>query len=520
MTTTPDDPADGTAEIAPGATRPGDGAIVLPDVAAAQAQVERWTIDFPAFGGLLARHGHPVPALRQFGALGRRSGDFQQAAAAFMAALALAPREVWLWRDLAGVYQTSSRHDLAAACVRRALALDATHAATWLQYAVLAEQLGDDAEAEHGFRRALALDPDLADAHFALGLLYMKALRFEEAVASLHQAVLRGDADAVVYLSLGHALYMAAKFSDSADAFARAAGFAPLSGHSLQKYARATTFAAMIAGDVGQALARYPALAGDAREPLDDITRDGFALFSAYGYREAAIAVGRLRLAQNPDDPIQRHLNDAVAGKPLDGVPGAYTEAYFDAFAEGFEDKLVGRLDYRAPRDLAELVGRHGSSFSHMLDLGCGTGLAGNYLARFGPELTGVDLSANMLRRAARRPAYRTVVKSEANEFLAGRPASFDLVFASDVLIYFGRLDGLMAAVAQALVRGGIFAASIELAKQGDFEILPSGRFAHAKAYFASLAAPWFDILEQTEGALRLEAGVPVRGGLFVVRRR
>lgn len=495
-------------------------ALVLPSIESVDGKLEFWSNEFPVFAALLERHGSPVPALRQWGAIWRKSGDMERAASAYRAALSLAPDEAWLWRDLAGVYQCTPRTDLAMLCVREALGIDAAHAATWMQYAVLAETMNSAGRAEEGFLRALALDPDLADARFGLGVLYMKAFRFEEAAANLKEVIARGGADEVVYISLGHALYMAAGFQESAEAFEKAAAYAPLRENSLSRYARARTFATIIEGNLERALSEYPALAGSEVESLDEITRDGFGLLSAYGYAEAALAVGKWRLLQNPGDPIQRHLNDAVARNSVEAVPGTYVETYFDSFAVGFDEKLLGVLKYRVPQDLAALVGAHRSTFSHMLDLGCGTGLAAEHLAGFGTTLVGVDLSAGMLAQAAKRGTYGTLTRREAVDFLNAHPASFDLVFAADLLIYFGRLDELIAAVAQATAPGGIFALSIELAEHHDFEILTSGRFAHATSYLASKTAPYFEMVQQQTTELRLEAGVPVKGLLVVLRRQ
>jgi predicted TPR repeat methyltransferase len=61
---------------------------------------------------------------------------------------------------------------------------------------------------------------------------------------------------------------------------------------------------------------------------------------------------------------------------------------------------------------------------------------------------------------------------------------------------------------------------SIELAEHHDFEILPSGRFAHATSYLASKTAPYFEIVQQRSTELRLEAGIPVKGLLVILRRQ
>jgi predicted TPR repeat methyltransferase len=225
-----------------------------------------------------------------------------------------------------------------------------------------------------------------------------------------------------------------------------------------------------------------------------------------------------LRLASEPDDHVQRYLLDAVAGRAHDRAPAAYIETHFDEFAEGFDSKLVDVLDYRVPQDLADLVSSSRSSFSATLDLGCGTGLAAEPLRRFGSHLTGVDLSENMLAAAQRRNAYGSLVKADVIDFLAAKPYSFDLIFAADLLIYLGKLDGLIEGIARSLMPGGVFAASIERTDDHDFVLLPSGRFAHSQAYFESVVSRHFEIVGKQESKLRIEAGHPVPGILYVMR--
>ena len=318
---------------------------------------------------------------------------------------------------------------------------------------------------------------------------------------------------------LGKSLYLIGQFSESGAVFEIALQSTPLQGDSLRCYARARTYAAMIDGKIPDALSDYPALAGTEVEPIETVIRDGFGLLSAYGHRDAAAVLGELLIAANPDDAVQRHLNNAVTGRAIDHVPRAYVEAHFDAFADGFDDKLVKLLGYRVPELLAAMVRPHRRSFEHALDLGCGTGLAGEHLRTIAGKLSGIDLSARMLERAEHRVVYDTLVHAEALAYLEAHPASFDLIFAADTLIYFGKLDAPMAAVAQATTSGGIFASSIENAEQ-DFEILPSGRFAHAETYVMRQAEPYFELLEQQAIDIRLEANVPAKGTLFVWRRR
>jgi predicted TPR repeat methyltransferase len=217
---------------------------------------------------------------------------------------------------------------------------------------------------------------------------------------------------------------------------------------------------------------------------------------------------------------VQRYLLDAVGGQTHDRAPAAYVEAHFDEFAEGFDNKLVDILGYKVPQQLADMVASCRPTLATILDLGCGTGLAAEPLGRFGARLTGIDLSEKMLAIATRRNAYHDLIKADVVSYLADSPRSFDLVFAADLLIYLGRLEELIGLIARVLPAGGLFAASIEGAGHGDFTLLSSGRFAHNETYFETCAAKDFEIACKENSELRLEAGRPALGTLYVLRRR
>ena len=102
---------------------------------------------------------------------------------------------------------------------------------------------------------------------------------------------------------------------------------------------------------------------------------------------------------------------------------------------------------------------------------------------------------------------------------MRGAPSGFDLIFSTDVLIYFGDLTALFAAAAQALEQGGILAVSTERGEDG-WTLLPSARYAHGDDYVREVSAPWFDVIEQAEISLRRDATTTTPGGLHVMRRR
>lgn len=85
---------------------------------------------------------------------------------------------------------------------------------------------------------------------------------------------------------------------------------------------------------------------------------------------------------------------------------------------------------YLAFRDLPEILSAHVIG-RRALDFGCGTGRSTRFLSKLGFDVTGVDISEDMLRIAlATDPSgdYRLVPGDNLNQFAAG---SFDLVLCA-----------------------------------------------------------------------------------------
>jgi predicted TPR repeat methyltransferase len=494
--------------------------IQLPDVSVTMALVANLKAGLPDFGRIVDQFGHPAPALRQLGYVHWENGRFGPAARTFEAALSLVPEDPDLWRDLASVYSASDRDEQALIAIRMSLEINPRNGQSWQTLASVADRLDDVDTAEDAYRRTVALNPKAAAAYLGLGLLLFRKKRYEEALAAVRASIELDPVNGLAHYALGHLSFIVSDFAGCAAAFDQAARLTlELDPPTRQKRARAMTFQAMIEGRVQDALRNYGDIAGEDREDLDVITRDAFSVLSASGHLEAAAEIGRMRLSERPDDPVRRYLLDAVLGRSVTAAPPEYIETYFDQFAPQFESKLLETLQYNAPRQMAKLLAAHRSSFRHMLDLGCGTGLAAEELLPFGPSLIGVDISAGMLAEAAKRSEYTELVKAEAVTYLEATPNRFDLIFAADSLIYFGDLGPLLRAAANAIVQGGLFAFSVEAAAEGSFTLQPNGRFAHSLDYLRETARD-FVILDAIERNIRLEAGRPVSGLYVLMERR
>lgn len=388
----------------------------------------------------------------------------------------------------------------------------------WFDRAVRAGEDGDHPAAQAAWREVVATAPGRTEAWLGLGLSLTAARRFEEAVEPLARACRDPEAPALWRLCLAQTLYMAGRFTDSAAIFDEAALTEPLAPNARLTRARAHALAAMIAGPIEAALDRYAVFAGPEAEPARVVIGEAMPVLAVFGHADAARAAGRWLVENDPADPLHAHALAALEGQALDRAPAAYVETLFDRFAERFDGKLVDDLGYRAPGQMVELVMLHRPDFSAVLDLGCGTGLGGEALVRLGAPIVGVDLSGAMLEKARARGQYRELVRDDLAAFLPTRPAAFDLVFAADVLIYFGDLASVVDGVAAALEPGGLFAFSTEHG-DADWRLLSSGRFSHGQAYLHRLAAERFDVLDEQWVTLRREGSGAAEGLLSLWRR-
>ena len=228
-------------------------------------------------------------------------------------------------------------------------------------------------------------------------------------------------------------------------------------------------------------------------------------------------------LAEEPEDPIARHMLAACTGRDVpERASDGFVEATFDGFSASFEAKLAV-LSYRAPALVAAMLEDAGLAPSRRLDVldaGCGTGLCGAAVAPFARRLVGVDLSEGMLAHARRKNVYHALIKAELAQYVGASSETFDLIVSADTLVYFGDLTRVIAAFTRALRPHGMLVFTLEHAV-GDndgvgYRLQAHGRYSHARAYVEGLLTSAALQSKIIEAELRMEAGAPVPG--LVVR--
>lgn len=486
---------------------------------AAESRLALWRRQYPPFDALIASGAAPGPALRRLGLTLWTAGRTQDAAEALAEAVVFAPQDAAAWLDLGFARRACGDTREALDAFEETARLTPGDARAWLAIGLVTKALGLGGRAEAAFEAALACDPALDDAAYSLGLVAFEARRYAEAASRWRPLVTRGYAAPGLRLGLGQCQFFLGEFGAAGQSLAAHLQTSPADEEARKRHQLVSFLDGAVRGGPEGARVAFAEAGGPAAQ-MAEIARMSAPLLAAYGYAAVALAVARDVHAGSENDPVHGYHLATLAGEKADRAPAAYLAAYFDRFAETFDTQMVEVLQYRGPAKLLRLLDETGAAFGRVLDLGCGTGLAGPLLRPRAQTLVGVDLSSRMIAKARARGVYDDLAEADMVEYL-GRPQEpFDLLFAADSLIYLGDLSPLLAAAACALRPGGLLAATVEPTSRAPYEQTISGRFAHApKALIAAGAAHGFALRAIRRGFLRLEAHRRVYGGLVVLER-
>ena len=374
-------------------------------------------------------------------------------------------------------------------------------------------------EASALFRKILGIDPSHLDAHYFLGTICAEARDYDRAKKHLGIAHQIKPDSPMVLNNLAGVYRLTGDHAAAATMYEKALALNPNLVEAHRNlgflYAEAEQYDAAIRHFLKAAIF------------LPNATEVLLGLAHAYIRADnlgSAEEYFKQVLALKPDHAEARHLLDAITGAHSEHPPQQYVTDLFDNYADRFDEHLVRKLEYRVPELLrtaiVSLCGE-GHRFSRVVDLGCGTGLAGEQVASVTGALIGVDLSAKMLARAKAKGIYAELHHQDIAAFLA-TDAGADLYIAADVLIYLGDLEPYFSALGNTALPGARFVFSVEkYSGDAGFVLKPTGRYAHSIEYLQGLADKHGFLIESIEAdVLRREKQTAIDGYICCFRAR
>jgi predicted TPR repeat methyltransferase len=244
------------------------------------------------------------------------------------------------------------------------------------------------------------------------------------------------------------------------------------------------------------ALGRAWLAAGEPERALEVL--DGLCGSESAGLRERA---GRMRAQNRSDAGYVRHL--------------------FDQFSADYDLRMRTTLAYAVPEilvSLARLVLAKARDLE-ILDLGCGTGLAGEAFRDRSKRLCGVDLSPKMMAGARNKGIYDALICGDIESVREG--SLFDLAIAADTLVYLGDFSAVLDNVCAQLKPEGFFLFTVERSDEPEYALGPKRRWRHSEAYLRRAAADHgFELAGLLSCTPRIEAGEAVAGLACALQKR
>jgi len=381
----------------------------------------------------------------------------------------------------------------------------------------------DFSAAESFYKRALRYNPMHLDANYLLGTLYAEQRELAKALKFLQQAAEINPRSHMIQNNLGNIYQLSGQFDKAIDCYRRALGFEPnmpevhnnlgniYKNH--QQFAEAETCYRRVLlyrpdfvegycnlGTVLRSQKKFQEAIENFRKALElspsfKEAYEGLGIcYSELGEREQAITCFNRYLELDPGDnsEVKLWLAKLNAGEIPKRYPAAVMLTTYEKKAQNWDaDIQRPGKEFLGPKHVLEVLEELKLMQAHqldVLDIGCGTGVCGEYLRACSRHLEGVDLSPHMLAQAQKKGYYDKLECADAIAYMQGCERTFDLIIASGVLILFGDLMPVFQAAARLLKPGGFFVFTLYRSESEAVMVRYNLHFAHSAVYVRETA--------------------------------
>lgn len=449
----------------------------------------------------------------------KRQGAFERAENILLKAVEAHPDFAAIYNNLGALYFAQEKWQQAADAYQAAIERQANYVDAYYNLGLALNKLKKYSAAAGAFQALVALSPDHVGARFHLGCLLMQKYQNKEALAQFQIIYQAHPYHFETLVNMGACSLRINLLKDAKKYYALAVDVAPADTYVLFNLGVIESQE----GHTEQAIAYY-LRAIDINPDFYPAQYNVAVSYLALKNREAALQHFQTALRLKPDEAVRHLVNVLKGSAEVTSSPPAYIRSLFDSYADHYDQHVTRSLHYQVPALFGNWI-----DFAHkqdkrkwnVLDIGCGTGLCGEHVKHMSQHLVGVDISEQMLALAQAKHIYDELICADVQTFLQETNNSFDMVLAGDVMVYFGDLDAVFAAVARVLTPGGWFLFNVEKGDTAEYQLKTSGRFGHAQGYVDRLAgAEHLDIVKFEAAALREQDQEPVLGYLYLLRKR
>lgn len=475
--------------------------------------------------------------------------SFQASAQSFKNAVLLAPNNAVFHLNQANALKKICAFDSAESVYRRAIAINPHFSDAQFALADLYFKLNKFDKAENRYKIVLKSNPNYENINFNLASTLFAAGKLEEAELFYRKSILLNPATAQAYFNLGLTLSLQGKLDEAEASYRQALHLnqkdigtynnltALLKSQNRLKEAEAICHAAIkIAPHDSsthfnlavvlqeqrrflEAVASYKeAISLDPKNP--EMHKNLGTSLSQLNRTKEAEESYTTAVNLDPNYVQASHLLAALLGETPDSAPREYVETLFDNYAENFETSLVGDLKYEFPKTIMKIVqeATGQTALGSVVDLGCGTGLAGVEVEPFCTRLEGIDLSSSMLKIAEQKHIYQRLIHQDITHYLKTTKLNFDYFIAADVFLYLGDLTEVFQLIKSQNQKSGKLLFSTEHNDDLNFVLERSGRYSHSKHYIQNLCSQFdFHISYFKKVNLRKDNDNWILGGLYLL---
>ena len=315
--------------------------------------------------------------------------------------------------------------------------------------------LGDYPAALQRYYEALSLCPDMVEAYNNIAILYRRLNETAKAIDFYAKAISFSPGFTQAHFNMGKAYWDLEKYDDAAACFTRVL---ELQTEHVQAH---------------NEMGNYYLKKNNKSKAIEHFRR-----CLALDQGDSCGAALKLALVNEGEIP-GKHSDELVK------------EIYKNKAGTWEDDVNRPDMEFLGPQNIQRALQAlaHATGTRRVLDLGCGTGLCGQFLRPLAGYLVGVDLSQPMLDLAQEKRLYDELAEQEAVAFMRNHPGVFDLIVGSGVMIFFSDLGPVFNAAHIALIDGGYLVFTLYKSDNADIAIRDNVHFAHSEKYVASCAA-------------------------------